>query len=279
MFTQIIAATTLADFTPQIAGIAAIASLLGWILKGALTKPQPVKATATKEVPSKDRSKSLEAALDKSKAAYKAAKSELESLQASSVSTAKFEETQATLETMKKSLENEAKRVAVLETDLKKSQDTIKTLNARGNDVDKAQKDRSFALENELSKARQQIAILEARPDDTTELHAEIERLKESVATTTRYSGELRKREAAAQEALSKAQAQFSNTPVAAQPIAAAVAVSAPLGDSDRVAAAKAEVLRLLEQNKQTASQVEVSIEAPPEIVFEESEPLEAVPS
>lgn len=270
MFTQIISVVTLADFTPQIAGIAAVAALLGWILKGALTKPQAVKVAANKEAPTKDRSKALEAALDKSKAAHKAAKSELESLQAGSVSTAKFEEAQATLETMKKSLEAEAKRVAVLETGLKKAQDTIKTLNARGNEVDKSQKDRGFALENELSKTRQQLALLEARPDDTVNLHAEIERLKESVATTTRYTGELRKREAAAQEALGKAQAQLSNSPALVLPIAAALTSAAPVGDSDRVAAAKAEVLRLLEQNKQSTAQLEIPAEAPLEIAFEE---------
>ncbi len=291
MFTQIIAATTLADFTPQIAGIAAVASLLGWILKGALTKSQPVKASITKDVPTKDRSKALEAALDKSKAAHKYAKSELAALQESSVSGTKFAEIQATLGTAEKSLEAEGKRAALLETDLKKAQDTIKVLNSRTNDADKAQKERSFALENELSKTRQQLAIFEARPNDTAELLAEIDRLKESVATTTRYAGDLRKREAAAQEALSKAQAKDSSHPAAAQNAAVALTTPTPVGDSDRVAAAKAEVLRLLEQNKQIAPMEEslqsVSLTSdtvfsaipPDEIAADAREIMEPVPS
>jgi len=280
MFTQIIAATSLADYTPQIAGIAAVAALLGWILKGALTKSKPVKAVANKETPAKDRSKSLEAALEKSKAANKAAKSALDSLQASSVPSAKFEEVQTSLEIAQKSLESEAKRFFLVEADLKKSQDTIKNLNGRSNEVDRGQKDRSFALENELSKVRQQLAQLEARPDDTSELHAEIERLRESVATTTRYSGELRKRETAALEALSKAQGQISNTPApAVAPLAAASIAAAPAGDSDRVAAAKAEVLRLLEQNKQASAPIEPAADAPHEVAAEDPEALETVRS
>ncbi len=280
MLTQIIAATSLADYTPQIAGIAAVAVALGWILKGALTKPQPVKAMANKEAPAKDRSKSLEAALEKSKAANKAAKTAFEALQAGSVPVAKFEEVQASLEIAQKSLESEAKRFFLVEADLKKAQDTIKNLNGRSNEVDRGQKDRSFALENELSKVRQQLAQLEARPDDTSELHAEIERLRESVATTTRYSGELRKRESAALEALSKAQGQISNAPTpVALPLAPATPATAPAGDSERVAAAKAEVLRLLEQNKQASAPLEVTEEVSQEIASEDAEALETVRS
>jgi len=272
MFTQIIAATSLSDHTLQIAGIASVAALLGWFLKGALSKPQPTKAAASKEAPAKDRSKSLEAALEKSKAANKSAKAALESLQASTVTTAKYEEIQSSMESAQKSLESESKRIGMLEADLRKAQDTIKTLNGRSNEVDKGQKDRSFALENELSKTRQQLAQLEARPDGTAELHAEIERLRESVATTTRYTGELRKREIAALEALSKAQGQSSNT--AAAPVISPL-TSAPVGDSDRVAAAKAEVLRLLEQNKQVSASSEIAAVPPLEIIAEEIETLE----
>ncbi len=265
MFTYPLAAVALADFTPQIAGIAAIAALIGWILKGVFTPKPPVKVAATiKEAPSKN----SEAALEKSKAALKAVKSELVALQASSVATAQFEEAKRALEAAQKSLESEAKRFSLAEADLKKAQDTIKILNSRGNEQEKAQKDRSFALENELSKTRQQLALLEARPDDSTQLQAEIERLRESVATTTRYTGELRKRETAALEALAKAQAQFANNP-APTAVFTHAAATTPAGDSDRVAAAKAEVLRLLEQNKQTSALMAA--------VVDESEPKQAV--
>lgn len=273
MFNQIIAATSLADYTPQIAGIAAVAALLGWILKGVLNKPQPVKPVANKEIPTKDRSKSLEGALEKSKAANKATKTALEALQASSVPAAKFEEAKSSLETAQKALEAESKRTALLEADIKKAQETIKTLNGRSNEVDRVQKDRSFALENELSKVRQQLALLEARPDNTSVLHAEIERLRESVATTTRYTGELRKRETAALDALSKVQGHISSTQTV--PIPAPTLVSTPVGDSDRVAAAKAEVLRLLEQNKQANAALEKFIETPPEVAHEQTEEME----
>lgn len=246
------ALSQLSNLLPHIALIAGICGVAGWSLRGMLTKPAPAKPLAA-AAPARDRSKNLEASLEKSKAAQKSLKAELEGLKAHSVSVTELEKAHAALEAASKSLENETKRISAVEADLKKAQDTIKNLNTRANDADKAQKDRSFNLENELSKARQQLAILEARPDDTAVLHTEIERLRESVAVSTRYAGEVRKREVAAVEALEKAQTQLAEMSTSPRPAAVVSKKVGPVADSDRVTAAKAEVLRLLESNKQAA--------------------------
>ncbi len=269
----------LSNLLPQVAIIAGVCGLAGWSLRGAFTKPAPAKATPN-NAPGRDRLKSLESALEKSKSSLKTLKSEHDALKASAVPTASFEKTNAELDAARKSLESGATRISALETDLKKALDTIKNLNSRANDADKVQKDRSFALENELSKARQQLAIVEGRPDNTTELHAEIERLRESVAVSSRFAGEVRKREAAAQEALEKAQAQLAELSDPSRPSLTSkkigpVASPAPVGDSERVAAAKAEVLRLLESNKQAAALEPVSIAPVAEAEVEEVEEVE----
>ena len=268
----------LSNLLPQIAIIAGVCGLAGWSLRGAFTKPAPAKA-APNNAPNRDRSKSLESALEKSKSSLKALKSEHDALKASAVPSASFDKANAELDAARKSIESGTTRISALETDLKKALDTIKNLNSRANDADKAQKDRSFALENELSKARQQLAIVESRPDNTAELNAEIERLRESVAVSSRFAGEVRKREAVAQEALEKANAQLAEMSDPSRPALTSkkigpVASSAPVGDSDRVAAAKAEVLRLLESNKQAAA-IEAVVSAPvQEESVETPEPL-----
>jgi hypothetical protein len=246
--------SNLAKVLPQLLIIAALSGLIGWWLRGSpAKKAEPAKAAkptgGDKQQP--DRAKNLEAAMEKSKAANKALKAELESLKSNSIAKAVHDQQLAELEALQGTLAHESKRAAALEVDLKKAQEILKDLNSRANEVSKAQKDRSFALENELSKVRQELAILQNRPDDTATLQAEIDRLREAVATTTRFAGELRKREATALEALEKAQAQLSNAGESAQPArSASTRKIGPVGDSDRVSAAKAEVLRLLEQNK-----------------------------
>lgn len=246
------AVTTLSNVLPQIVLIAAIAAVIGWLMRGIFTK-KPEKKTTLAAPQTRDRSKNLEAALEKSKATIKSLKSDHEALKASAVSSSDLENTQSDLANARKSLESEAKRTAVLEADLKKAQDTIKNLNSRTNDSDKAQKDRRFTLENELSKARQELTIFQSQPDKTPELQAEVERLRESVATTTRYAGEVRKRETVALEALEKLQTLLAETSQNSKTVSVPSKKIGPVGDSARVAAAKAEVLRLLESNKQAA--------------------------
>lgn len=265
--------TALAKVLPQLAIVAALAGLIGWWLRGSSAKPEPAKP-ASDGKPQQDRAKNLEATLEKSKAAHKALKSELDDLKAASVSKADHAKTLAELEAAHVSLATESKRTAVLDVELKKSQEALKALNARSNEAGKAQKDRSFALENELSKARQELAELHARPDDSSALQAEIERLREAAATANRYAGEARKREAVAVEALEKAQTRIADAGATASP--AAARKIGPVGDSERVAAAKAEVLRLVELNRQ---QAEAATEAPasgPEILEENAAPAGA---
>jgi methyl-accepting chemotaxis protein len=242
---------------PLVGLIAAACAFLGWAIRGVANKPVPSKVTKSAPVADsgkQERVKNLEAALEKSRASHKATKAELDHLKAASVSKEIFENVTAELDATRKSLDTETKRISTLETDLKKSQETIKNLNARANDADKAQKDRRFALENELSKAREQLAVYENRPNDSAELTAEIERLRESVAVSTRFAGEMRKREAAAVEALEKAEARLA----AAGDTTKSAPVSKKIGpvvQSDRIAAAKAEVIRLVEQNKKREAQ------------------------
>lgn len=245
---------TLSKVLPQLSVIAAVAGLIGWSLRGLTIKTIPLKTSGTSDKGQQDRTKNLESTLEKSKAAQKALKADLEKIQSSSVSKVSFDSVTAELESARKTFETEAKRISTLETDLKKSLDTIKHLNSRANDADKAQKDRSFALENELSQVREQLAVLQNLPDDGAVLTAEIERLRESVAVSSRYAGEMRKREAAAIEALEKAESKNADMSDPSRPAASARKVG-PVADSGRIAAAKAEVVRLMEMNKQKESE------------------------
>jgi DNA repair exonuclease SbcCD ATPase subunit len=267
----------LANFLPYLAIIAAVFGFIGWSLHKLMARPateksSSAKPTATAEKGRLERVKNLEASLEKSKAAQKSLKTELEELQGKSVPVADFESTVAELDATRKSLETESKRFSTLETDLKKSQETIKHLNARANEADKTQKDRSFALENELSKVREQLAVFQNTPDDTKNLQTEIERLRESVAVSSRYAGEMRKREAAALEALEKAEAKLAELSDPSRPAAASSKKVGPVVDSGRIAAAKAEVIRLVEMNKQKETVVGTDlVEEVPAVIIEDS--------
>ncbi len=224
----------LAQVIPHLLVLAALAGAIGWAIRGKTAAPPPnPREPAPRERPRSD------AALEQARAAQKSLKTDLETLRASSVPRTELEATTAELESTRQSLAAEQNRAAALDADLKKSRETIRQLSARTNEADKTRNDRAFALENELSKAREQLTLLQSRPDDTAELQTEIERLRESVATTTRYAGELRKREAAANDALAKLQERLAQSPSPAAP------APTRTGESDRVRAAKAEVARL----------------------------------
>ncbi len=242
----------LSTILPIVAVTSAVSGFLGWSMHTPSKTTAPAKSTPTADKGQQERVKNLEAALEKSKAAHKILKSELENLQSSSVTHTAHEATVAELAAIRKASDTEARRISALEADLKKSQETIKHLNARTNEADKAQKDRRFVLENELSKAREGLALVQNRPDDSAELQVEIERLRESVAVSTRYAGEMRKREAAAVEALEKAENRLAELGAGAQPVISRKI--GPVVDSGRIAAAKAEVIRLVELNKQKES-------------------------
>jgi hypothetical protein len=262
--------TLLSKVLPQLAIIAVLCGFIGWSLRGRPAKTAPAKPSPAADKGQQDRAKNLEAALEKSKAAHKALKAELENLQSASVSKATFDHTSAELAAARSAVDTETKRISTLEADLKKAQDTVKQLNARLNDGEKAQKERSFALENELSKTREQLAVLQNRPDDSAELHAEIERLRESVAVSSRFAGEVRKREAAAIEAFEKAEAKLADLSDPSRPAAVSKKIG-PVVESDRIAAAKAEVIRLVEMNKQKEAATIVFAEEEPAVVIEET--------
>ncbi|MES2439661.1 MAG: hypothetical protein V4584_11365 [Verrucomicrobiota bacterium] len=245
----------LSTLIPVVAVTSAVSGFLGWSMRAPSKKAvHPAKSSPAADSGKQERVKNLEAALEKSRASHKETKHELEALQAGSVSKSTLDATAAELDAARKELDGVGKRISSLEADLKKSQETIKTLNSRANEVDKAQKDRSFALENELSKTREQLALLQNRPDDSAELQAEIERLRESVATSTRFAGELRKRESTAIEALEKAEARLATALETGRDLPAPSKKIGPVVDSGRIAAAKAEVIRLVELNKQKAA-------------------------
>lgn len=263
---------------PLVALISLVSLGLGWVLRGLFAKPAATaKSAPVIDSGKQDRVKNLEAALEKSRTSHRETKNELEALQASTVSKSALETITAELDAARNELNGVGKRISALEAELKKSQETIKHLNSRANDADKAQKDRSFTLENELSKAREQLAILQNRPDDSAELHAEIERLRESVAVSTRYAGEMRKREAAAVEALEKAEARLAEAGTA-RPAQTSKKIG-PVADSGRIAAAKAEVLRLVEQNKAKAAAAAAIAPLLPSMEgFSKTAPAESVP-
>ncbi len=273
--------TNLSKVLPALFVLAAVFGFLGWSARGRSHQPASTKATKptnTAEKPQgQERAKNLEAALEKSKSAQKTLKAELDQLKSHSVAQDEFDKISAELEAARKAVESETRRVSSLETELKKAQDAVKSLNTRTNEADKAQKDRSFTLENELSKTREQLAILQNRPDESTGLLAEIERLRESVATTTRFTGELRKREAAALEALEKAEVKIAGMIESGSTAPAPARKIGPVGDSNRIAAAKAEVLRLVELNKQKS--LEEATEPEPEATEPPPEITEPVPA
>lgn len=273
---------TLSKVLPQLAIIVAVAGIIGWSLRGLTIKPpvpvKQVKGNSASDKAQPDRAKNLEASLEKSKAAHKSLKTELEKLQSTSVSKEAHDRITAELDAARKALDTESKRISALETDFKKAQDTIKNLNGRANDADKLQKDRSFSLENELSNAREQLAILQSRPDDGAVLTTEIERLRESVAVSTRYAGEMRKREAAALEALEKAEAKLADLSDPSRPVVTSKKIG-PVNDSGRIAAAKAEVIRLVEMNKQKDAEMSAkAVEEAPAVIEEVKAAIEEAP-
>jgi hypothetical protein len=84
----------------------------------------------------------------------------------------------------------------------------------------------------------------------------------------------VRKREAAAIEALQKAEAKFADLGDSSRPAAVSKKIG-PVVDSGRIAAAKAEVIRLVEMNKQKEIAAVIEPEAPiiePEVLAIEPE-------
>ncbi len=246
---------------PLLTLTAAIFGVLGWWLRRKFHAPvvSSSKPAAQDDLPARERVRKLENALAKAEAAHKSLKHELEALHAKTVSKATLDKAAKDLADAQHRLEADHKRIQALEADLRKSRETLNTLNSKAAEANKGQRERTFVLENELSKTRQALAILEARPDNSLSLHAEIDRLRETLTNSTRVIGELRKQETATGQTLAKYQAQIDaatrSTPagetgaVSLLP-AMEMAQRRPLESiktptSDKVADAMAEVTRL----------------------------------
>ncbi len=243
----------LAKILPLLALCALLFGIIGWWLRSLFgnrsTEVQAVAAAP--ENTGKDRIKRLEEKLRLAEIDSKTAKHDYESLQKNSVPRSTLEETQRELHSLQEIDSNHQKRIFALESDLKKAQASIGALNASANEGDRLVKEKTFALENELSKTREQLARFEGSTDQSSQLQAEIDRLRENLANANRVTGEIRRQEAATAAALAACEARLEkagsepiSTPTI-QPLIGAVAKSVPAPESDRVIAARAEVMRL----------------------------------
>jgi fused signal recognition particle receptor len=252
---------------PLLALTAVLFGVLGWWLRRKFHAPvvSSHKPQVQDDLPARERVKKLEHALAKSEAAQKAIKHDLETLQAKTVSKQALDKASKELADAQHRLDADLKRIQTLEVELKKTRETLNTLNSATAEANKGQRDRTFVLENELSKTREALAILEARPDNSLGLQAEIDRLRETLTNSTRVIGELRKQESATAQALTKCQAQIeaatlnssaAETGTVSLLTAMEMAERKPSrsgnsGASDRVVDAQAEVERLNSLNAQ----------------------------
>ena len=248
---------------PYLAVVSIIGGFIGWYLRCKVGKCHGHHSEVVHSHDSDDlgRIKKLQEKLNKAESASKMLKLDMETAQTKSIDHLVHEKALEQLSALQIDLSATTLRANSLEADLKKAKETVGSFHAKSNTETKEQRDRNFALENELSQARSEIARLGSGKDDTSELRAEMERLRESTSNATRYAGEMRKRETALTEeleaskiALQQAQAQLLFAPVPAQQtLAKAVVAAAPVGDSPRVIAAKEEVIRLQAQRIATA--------------------------
>ena len=200
---------------------AALFGYFGWWLRHKFHAPvvsSTKPATVPDDLPARERVKKLEHSLSKSEAEKKALKHDLETLQSKTISKLAHEKITKELAEAQHRLESDLKRIQALETDLKKSRDTVNTLNSNAADANKGQRERTFALENELSKVREALSVYESRPDNTLTLQAEVDRLREALTNATRVIGDLRKQETAAVEAMNKAQKKLEAALAKANP-------------------------------------------------------------
>jgi chromosome segregation ATPase len=188
---------------PYLAICSTVAFLLGFFF----SRPKSSKAAApSAPAPTNDetnRLKKLQEKLQSSEASAKTLRQQLDSLKAESVTKTEHAKLGSELDSINEKWNTEKKRVAALEADARKAQDTTASLNARLNADAKTQNSRVIQLENELSQAREALSLngtatVYAAPD----LQSEVDRAKETVANAMRLVGETRKREAALQQEL-----------------------------------------------------------------------------
>ncbi len=260
---------------PLLVFTAVIFSYFGWWLRRRFHAPvvSSAKPTVVDDLPARERVKKLEHALSKSEAAQKSLKQEMETVQAKSINKAAHEKTARELTEAQHRLDGDQKRIAALETELKRTRDALNAINSKTAETNKGQRERAFALENELSKVRGELAAIQARPDNTLQLQTEVDRLRESLTNSNRVVGELRKQEAAANLALEKAQKKLAAAVATTEaPEPETSPLTAPLGAAfppapDRTSEAKADLERIQAQNARknadsfTAEQARLTVE------------------
>ncbi len=263
---------------PYLGGCSLIAGFVGWYLHHKLVQQrgshaEPVNHSKDDQV----RLKKMQEKLHKSEALNHSLTNELNAIRTASVSKLDHEAAAQSLAETKKSVDLERQRIATLEADLKKAQETISAFHSKANAAVKDEKSRIFVLENELSKTRAELLDLQGKGDDSTELRKELERMRESVANSTRFAGEARKREAALAEELESSKAKWEKLSAVGTPVISApaplhsFASAMPAVVSDNVAKARAEVARLNEERKQKqneeAAHLAASLVAAPAVV------------
>ncbi len=259
---------------PLLAFCALVFGLIGWWLRSLLSgnhgsnhEVQKVVNT-TQDNSSRARIKKLEEKIQKADSDYKSIKGNYEALQKSSVSTNALEMANQEIAALKELDTANQKRIAAFETDSKKAQASIVALNANLNDANRQQKDRTFTLENELSKAREQLSRFESSTNKDSEYQNEIDRLRESLANATRVTGELRRQEAATAEALAACEARCEKLGEAPKSISSITPLIGPIDrsapvESDRIAAARAEVIRLNAERQATKKSEQLAFAEP----------------
>ncbi|KAB2641232.1 MAG: hypothetical protein DVB25_02415 [Verrucomicrobia bacterium] len=250
---------------PLLALAAVLFGVFGWCLRRKFHAPvvSSSKPSTPDDLPARERAKKLEHALAKSEAGHKSLQLEFAALQAKSVSKQALDKVSKDLADAQHRVDADLKRIQALEAELKKSRETLNTLNSSSAEANKGQRDRTFVLENELSKTREALALLEARPDNSLALQAEVDRLRETLTNSTRVIGELRKLETTYAQALAKTQAQLdaatqASTATATDAVSLLPAMEAAERNlrqtaavSTKIAAAKEAVERLQALNAQ----------------------------
>jgi hypothetical protein len=257
---------------PLILFTAVIFSYFGWWLRRRFHAPvvSSSKPAEPDDLPARERVKKLEHSLAKAEAATKAARADLEAHHAKSIAKSAHEKVSRELIETQLKLEGDQKRIDALESELKRSRDTISNLSSKASDANKGQQERMFAMENELSRVRGELAALQAKPDLSLELQSEVNRLREALINSTRVVGELRKQESAAVTALEKVQKKLDAAlaKTAAPEIPPLVSMASAFNQTlaapaaDRTAGAKADVERIEAAAEKAATELAIAQEA-----------------
>lgn len=262
---------------PLLVASMVIAGFIGWYLRCKIGKCHGHHHVVAEPSKHDDhgRYKKLQEKLHQTEAAWKTARTDLESLEKKSAPLAEYELLQSEVNNLRNSFAHEKQRADTVDTELRKAQETISSFHNKANIDVKEQNDRTFVLENELSKAREQLLRFQSAGDDSAELRKELASAQETAANATRYAGESRKREAALSEMVDSLKGKLDamqtnvSTDLRPRPFVSA----APAMESETVLKAKADVARLnaervaREQTERKAAEEKVIADARAEAV------------